>query len=111
MTEQDARDFLAALGAEIAHWRRVRKMTREQLAALVGVSASTLGRIERADEATSVPTPDVWRIAHHLGLNFSDLVRRAEEANELSEAGSSFALAANEGQEEQEAGAPNDEAP
>lgn len=85
MTEQEARDFLAALGAEITSWRKRRKLTRGDLAKRVGVSETTIGRIERGGSDAAVATSDVWRISAALGLAFSDLVRRAEEAEQLSE--------------------------
>lgn len=84
MTEQDARDFLGALGAEIAAWRKRRGLSREELADRVDVSASTIGRIERGGVSAAVATSDVWRIAAALDLSFSDLVRRAEDADELA---------------------------
>lgn len=85
MTEQDARDFMVALGAEITAWRKRRRLTRAQLASRVGLSETTIGRIERGGTDAAVATSDVWRIARALGLAFSDLVRRAEEAERLSD--------------------------
>lgn len=85
MTEQDARDFLAALGAEIATWRKRRGLNRADLAALVDLSETTIGRIERGGSSHSVATSDVWRIASALGLSFTDLARRAEESLALSD--------------------------
>ncbi|WP_232676733.1 helix-turn-helix domain-containing protein [Nocardioides sp. R-C-SC26] len=106
MTEQDARDFVSALGAEIAYWRRVRGLSRDQLAARVDISATTLGRIERGSIDSAAPTPDVWRIAAALGLQFSDLVRRTEDAMGMA-AGESEPVAAHDSEgtieEEQEA--------
>ncbi|AIY15805.1 helix-turn-helix domain-containing protein [Pimelobacter simplex] len=84
MTEQDSRDFAAALGAEIASWRKRRKLSRGDLGALVDLSETTIGRIERGNVAAAAATADVWRISAALGLTFSDLVRRAEEAINLS---------------------------
>jgi transcriptional regulator with XRE-family HTH domain len=94
MTEQQARDFLAALGAEIATWRRRKKLTRAQLGRLVDVSETTIGRIERGGSDAAVATSDVWRIAAALGLSFSDLVRRAEDMAELSEDSSTLGAVA-----------------
>lgn len=85
MTEQQAHEFSAALGAEIAYWRRRRGLSREQLGAAVGLSLSTIGRIERGSEDAAASSPDVWRIARTLGLSFTDLVRRSEDAAGLSD--------------------------
>lgn len=85
MTEQDSRDFLVALGVEIASWRKRRKLTRAELGSRVDLSETTIGRIERGDVTAAAAAGDVWRIAAALGLALSDLTRRAEEAIELSE--------------------------
>jgi len=94
MSEQEARDFLSALGAEIASWRRRRRLTRAQLAAEVDLSETTIGRIERGGTDAAVATSDVWRISSALGLSFSDLIGRAEEAERLAPATSGGAQAA-----------------
>ena len=78
MTEQEARDFLTALGSEIAIWRKRRGLSRADLARKVDVSETTIGRIERGGPSAAAATSDVWRIATALGLSFSDLVHRAE---------------------------------
>lgn len=103
MTEQQARDFALALGAEVAHWRRQKKLSRADLAHLVGVSETTIGRIERGSEDAAAATADTWRIAAALGLTFADLVRRAEDAMSLSDR---LPKVANYGDEE--AGAPEE---
>lgn len=73
---------LRALGNEIRAWRNSRGLSREQLAEMAGLSASTIGRTER-DGPVSVS--DTWRIADALGVGLSDLVRRAEEAVNLTQ--------------------------
>lgn len=99
MTEQQAEAFSAALGAEIAYWRKRHGLTREQLAELVDTSATTVGRIERGKDS-SASAPLVWRIAKALDLQLSDLMRRAEGAVEMSEAAPSLRAVANEGDRE-----------
>lgn len=84
MSEQDARDFLTALGAEIAAWRKRRGLTRAELGQRVELSETTIGRIERGEASAAAATTDVWRIAANLDLPFSDLVRRAEDAVDLT---------------------------
>jgi len=101
MTEQDARDFLSALGSEIKAWRQRRGLSRGELAALVDVSETTIGRIERGGAQGAVATTDVWRIASALGLSFSDLVRRAEEVAALSDESFTLHAVAQEGGIEQ----------
>lgn len=77
-------DFLRALGAELLSWRKKRHMSREALAEAVGISPTTLGRIERADATAAMAVGDVWRIASYLGVAFTDVVRRAEDAAVLA---------------------------
>lgn len=103
MTEQDSRDFLVALGAEISSWRKRRRMTRADLGSLVDLSETTIGRIERGDASAAAATPDIWRIAVHLGLSLSDLTRRAEDALDLSDPSPKVAK-----RSEEQAGAPED---
>lgn len=103
MTEQQARDFAVALGAEVSTWRKRRKLTRAELADRVGSSETTIGRIERGSEDSAVATTLIWRIAAALGLSFADLVRRAEDAMALS---GPTPMVANYGDEE--AGAPEE---
>ena len=83
MSEQEAEDFLLALGAEVAKWRKLRGLSREELGDLVDKSATTIGRIERGQGESAMATTDAWRIAAHLGITFSDLVRSAEDAVEM----------------------------
>lgn len=83
MTEQEARDFLSALGTEIAIWRKRRGLSRADLAQMVDVSETTIGRIERGGPDAGAATSDIWRIARALDLSFTDLVERAEVAYEM----------------------------
>ncbi|TCJ23052.1 helix-turn-helix domain-containing protein [Nocardioides jejuensis] len=77
MTDNESAALTRALGAEIRHWRNIRKMSRAQLAALVGISDTTMGRIEREGP---VDVTNTWSIAAALRVPLADLVRRAEEA-------------------------------
>lgn len=80
----DAERLMRALGQEIQSWRRLRKLSREELAKAVEISETTMGRIER-DGPVDVGV--TWRIANVLGVNFADLVRRAEEMAAHPQAG------------------------
>jgi len=85
-TRYSEADFLHALGNEVRAWRTKRGWTRVDLAGRVDISVSTLGRIERSSGTGSATVADVWRIARMLGLELTDLVRRAEEAAALAAA-------------------------
>ncbi|WP_395659136.1 helix-turn-helix domain-containing protein [Nocardioides sp.] len=73
--QSGAAAFTAALGAEIAYWRKRRAMTRSELATAACFSASTMGRIEREGPKD---VADTWRLAQALGVPLSTLVERAE---------------------------------
>ena len=75
-------ELMRALGQEIQSWRKRRRLTRDHLAELAGISTTTMGRIEREGP---VDVEVTWRIADALQVGFADLVRRAEEAVTLSE--------------------------
>lgn len=66
---------LRALGAELRSWRQRRGMSREELAADAGISASTIGRIEREGP---VDVGHSLAIARVLDVPLSTLVERAE---------------------------------
>lgn len=83
MTENDSERFAVALGEEIRHWRDRRHLSREELADLAGTSGTTVGRIERGDTRTNVST--TWAIVRELGVDFADVVRRAEEVCRLDQ--------------------------
>lgn len=76
------RAMLLVLGSEIRAWRMRRGLSREELAGLAGISATTLGRIERDGP---VDVGDTFRLANALGVGLPDLVRRAEETLTLDE--------------------------
>lgn len=80
MTDRE-RALLKALGREIRYWRDLRGLSREQLAEKVGISPTTMGRIERDGP---VDVGDTWNIALALGLGFSELIARAEQSLQLS---------------------------
>lgn len=77
--------FLGVLGSEIKVWRKRRGLTRPDLAARVGLSDSTMGRIERGDTLPGLE--DTRKIAGELGLKLSELVARAESAADLANGG------------------------
>lgn len=85
MTEKQMHAFLGVLGSEIKVWRKRRGLTRPDLAARVGLSDSTMGRIERGDTLPGLE--DTRKIAGELGLKLSELVARAESAADLANGG------------------------
>jgi len=71
-TEADHREFLRALGARIAEFRRARKLTQEQLAELVGVDPQTIQRAETGRTALSLLR--LRSIASALGGTLAELL-------------------------------------
>jgi transcriptional regulator with XRE-family HTH domain len=75
--DEQAAAFMKALGAEIRSWRGRRNLSREELARRAGISATTMGRIEREGP---VDVSHTWAIADVLGIPLATLVERAEHA-------------------------------
>lgn len=75
--------FEAALGQEIRAWRKRRNLTVVQLAERSGVSKATIERMENATHSMSVS--NTWKVAEALDIDFSALVRRAEQALEIDQ--------------------------
>lgn len=80
-TSASAQAFAEALGAEIAYWRKRRGMSRPELAELAGISATTVGRIEREGPKD---VSDTWRLAKVLNVPLQTMVERAEQAAQMS---------------------------
>lgn len=72
------RGIAAAIGAELAYWRRRRGMTRAQLGELVHRSGNTIGRYERGNTMPDVA--ETMRLADALDVSAAVLVERAEQA-------------------------------
>lgn len=77
----EARDFTAAVGANLRRLRLRRGLSLERLARQSGVSRAMLGQIELAQ---STPTIGVlWKIARALGVTFSALITSKAQAGPL----------------------------
>lgn len=69
-----SREMLAArLAANLPDWRDRRKLTRRELAKRVGISAATIGRLERG-ERPDVPAWVLLSVAAALDVTADDLV-------------------------------------
>ena len=86
-TGPDACAFTEALGSEIRHFRSRLKLSREELADASGISASTIGRIEREGPKD---VSDTWKIARALGVPLEKLIKRAEEGAQIGRIDYSF---------------------
>lgn len=75
----------AALGHSIRTRRELQRMTRLQLAQRVGISESTLQRLERGYAAHQPNPRDIADIARVLGLTADDIRRDLSAAPELAE--------------------------
>ena len=80
MGEYEEPQLAAAIGAEIAYWRRRRGLSRAELGALVGKSHNTIGRWERGDTMPDVS--ETWKVAKALDVKLSTLIARAQDAAE-----------------------------
>ena len=78
MGEYEEPQLAAAIGAEIAYWRRRRGLSRPELGAMVGKSLNTIGRWERGNTMPDVS--ETWKVAKALGVDLSTLIARAQDA-------------------------------
>ena len=62
------------IGRKIAYYRKLRKLTQEELAEIAYMSQSTLGRIERGCYNHNIPMSVLIDIADALGIDFSLLI-------------------------------------
>jgi transcriptional regulator with XRE-family HTH domain len=84
MPENEAQVFQAVLGKVISHLRRSRGLSQAQFAADVGVSQSTLSRIEMGQSS-----PDAYQfraVAEHLGTTPERLYEHVDRAVEKARA-------------------------
>lgn len=73
-----------ALGELLMELRKQRGLSREQVAEATGVSAQSIGRIERGD--VIAPWTSIWALARHYNIDFDALVEAAEaEAEAMRE--------------------------
>lgn len=68
--------MLRALGREIAAQRTRAGLTQRELAEAAGLTPRQMGKVERGERGQ---VSEAWKIANALGLDFSRLVRDAEQ--------------------------------
>lgn len=71
MNEMEYRERLRAMGLKISYYRRRAGYTQEQLAELVGVSWSTVSKLETGITGGSLRV--LWEIAEVCGMPMSKL--------------------------------------
>jgi len=67
------------LGAEVRRLRKEKSLTQEELAKISDVSKPGLVKLEGGSAVPSIPMLE--RIARHLGVDLSDLIRTGYEAD------------------------------
>ena len=68
-------DLKEVMAINLRRLRHAKQMTQEELAEGAGLSARSVGAIERADVSASVTV--LGRIADALGVEAADLIRKA----------------------------------
>lgn len=61
------------IGAKIVYYRKLRRMTQEELAYKAEISASYLSRIERGAYSKGVPVSTLMKIAEALNIKIEKL--------------------------------------
>ena len=62
------------IGARIVYYRKIREMTQEYLAEIVGISPQYLSKIENGNYSKSVSFSVLMRIAEKLNIKIEKLV-------------------------------------
>jgi transcriptional regulator with XRE-family HTH domain len=89
MSKNPARDdaaLVASLAAEIKSERAYRSMTQEEVWTRAGISSATYKKIENGKAGASRSFTHIWAIAQALGTSANELIRRAEEREDLRRA-------------------------
>lgn len=73
------KDKYRRLGAKILYYRKIRRLTQEQLAEKVGITAKYLSRIETGSYPYSISLPTLMLIAEKLDVSISELLVGIEE--------------------------------
>ena len=67
------------IGAKIVYYRKIRGLTQEELAELVGISPQYLSRIENGNYHKSVSLSILMKIAEKLNVTMVQLMKDIEE--------------------------------
>ena len=70
------------IGARIVYYRKIRNLTQEKLAEMVGISPQYLSRIENGSYPKSVSLSTLMRISLKLGVPLSKIVENIENFDE-----------------------------
>lgn len=70
------RDLAAAIGGEIAYWRKRHGMDRPELGKAIGKSKNTIGRYERGNTMPTIS--ETWKICDALDVSVSEFVSRVD---------------------------------
>ena len=65
---------LRQIGAKVAYYRTLRRMTQAELAEKVHMSSSSIGRIERGTYNNGAPISTLLDVADGLGVELASLV-------------------------------------
>ena len=75
-------EMICQVGLNIAHYRKLRKMTQEKLADVVGITRGYLGHIEAPNMVESFSLYTVFDIARTLNIEPKLLFEFHEEGNQ-----------------------------
>ena len=77
-TKDEYNDFLVELGVKIGDCRKNYGITQEQLAEKIGMSASTIHKIEAPGQIKAPSLHTLWRVGKALDVNMSQLFDNSE---------------------------------
>lgn len=65
--------MLRQIGLNIAHYRKLRRMSQKELSEVVGISRGFLGHIEAPNISVSFSVPTILDISRALGIEAKEL--------------------------------------
>ena len=74
---------LRQIGAKVAYYRTLRRMTQAELAEKVHMSSSSIGRIERGTYNNGAPISTLLDVADGLGVDLVALVTFSAEEEKI----------------------------
>ena len=75
--------ILRQIGAKVAYYRTLRRMTQAELADKVHRSSSSIGRIERGTYNNGAPISTLLDVADGLGVELASLVTFSEAEEKI----------------------------
>ena len=72
----DAKEIHHNFCQNLRHLRKVHNLTQKEMAGILGISVSTLGRMESMDEKVRINCRILCRVCDHFGYSTDEILRQ-----------------------------------